>query len=199
MKKYQLILILFLVFLYSIIFYFNHLFLVKKREVYLSDINKSIINIEEKIVINSEEIYPSTYNIWGLNRSKLLEERENKIKSRLEEDNKITNNKSFEENININHKTICIDKKCWKFLGVFTMNNTRNVTLLSLGKQEKLETFKKGDILLDSLVIRSIEENRMVVFHSKKEKVFILKLFDINISAYYPTKIQLDNKKEFND
>jgi hypothetical protein len=194
MKKYQLILILFLVLLYSIFFYFDHLSKVKGREVYLSDLNKSIIDIAQRITIDIEMIYPSSYTVWGLNQSKLLKERENKIdENREQTSKKILNENLLEKNVNLSKRVICIDRRCWEFMGVIKLGNQISVTLLSKDKKPKLKTVKVGDELLEGLIICNIKGDSMTVEHIEKKERFTLKLFDIDIKPYLPKKTLKDN------
>lgn len=193
MKKYPLILILSLTFLYLLHFYFKQISMVKDREAYLSDLNQTIIDIDKYTIINVKKIYPSSYRLWGLSKSKLLKEREQKIEKK-EDKVKMVDKKKLNENINLIKRKICLNKKCWEFMGMVTINNKMQVTLLSTDKKSKLESFRVGDELLDNLIISQIQGDTMTIIHKKDKKAFILKLFEVNTSAYSPKNIKEINE-----
>lgn len=194
MKKYQLILILSLMLLYLVFFYFSYS-MPKQREVYISDLNQTIVNIHQRIAIDSNDIYPSSYLLWGLNKSKLLENRE---KKELKESNKkvetVKENKSKEYNVDVKYRTICVEKHCWELVGIMTIDGIQTLTLLSKEKKRKLELFKIGDELLPNIIIEKIKGESMILLNKEKNKEIILKLFDVDLSKYLPK-----NEKEKNE
>jgi len=187
MKKYQFILIIFTILIYLLFFYFSYLSVVKERDVYLSDINKSIVNIKERVTVDSELILPSLHTLWGLDKSKLLTKREGAIEKSKEKKSKdLIVKEVLENNIDLIKRKICLDKTCWEFMGMVSINNQVEVTLLSSDKKPKLESFSVGDELLEGLIISKIKGDSMTVIHKKDKKVFILKLFEVDASAYLP-------------
>ena len=191
MKKHQFILILFLVLLYLIFFYFNYS-VSKDREVYLSDLNKTIVNINQKIAIDSEDIYPASYLLWGLNRSKLLKERESKIDEKKEK--KIIEKEILEKNIKLVKRVICLEKKCWELMGIMSINGVKTLTLLSKEKKRKLQIFKVGEELLPKILIKDIKGESMILLNKEKNREIVLKLFDVNMSQYLPKIIKEKNE-----
>ena len=193
MKKHQFILILSLILLYLLFFYLNYP-TPKDRKVYLSDLNKSIVNLNKKIAIDSENIYPSSYLLWGLKRSKILEKREMKTKTKKEIRKKTIKKEKLKKDIKLVKRTICLEKKCWEFMGVVIIGNKYSVKLLPKEKKSKLETFKVGDSLLEDLMITKIKGESMTLLNKVKNKKITLKLFDVNISQYSPKTIKEKNE-----
>ena len=191
MKKYQIVLTLFMTLLYLLWSYFTYKSFRNSKEVQLSDTNLTVIDVKKRISINSEDLYGSSFKLWDLDINKILEEREKKeheLKIQELQTNKKTMFDSAESfsNINVLKRKICLNNKCWKFMGMLTINNKTQVTLLSIDKKSRLETFGLGDELLDGLMISKIKGDIMIITHKKDEKKFILKLFDVNASAYLP-------------
>jgi hypothetical protein len=195
MKKYQIILTLLVIFFYLVDSYFSYSFLRKNRAVKLSDINLTVVNIKKRVSINSKNLYNSTFKLWDLDISKILEERKKESdKEQLSKEELALSKKEFVSNINLTKRQICLNKKCWKFMGMITINNRTQVTLLSTDKKTKLETFYAGDELLEGLTITKIIGDNMIVTNNKDKREFILKLFEVDISAYLPK-----TKKEINE
>jgi hypothetical protein len=177
---------------YSFTFYFNYLSKFKEREVYLSDINKSIVNIKERVTIDDKLIPHSVHTLWGLDKSKLLTKRESAIeKSQKKKGKDLMLKAIVKKDIDLKRRKICLNKtKCWEFMGMVTINNKTEVTLLSSDKKPELKSFNIGDELLEGLVISKIKGDGMTVIHKKDKKVFVLKLFEVNASAYLPKLIK---------
>jgi len=167
------------------------------RKVRLSDINLTVVDIRKRISIDSTKIYNSSFKLWDLDRSKILEERKKedlKMKELLANQNStLSENKAF-ANINASKRKICLEKKCWQFMGMITINNKTKVTLLSTDKKPKLETFSVGEELLKGLIITEITGDDMIVIHKKDKRKFVLKLFEVNASAYFPKAIKEVNE-----
>jgi len=196
MKKYQIYLSFLFIIFYLLWLYFSYESFRKSREVYLADINITVVNLKEKILIDNKKIYPSTFKLWDLEVNKILEDRKNK-----EREKKMTqrSSKSLSSkliyNFKIKKKKVCLEKKCWEFMGMITIDNQRYVTLLSTEKKPKLETFSVGDELLKGLFISKIKGDSMsVTYKEKDKKTFVLKLFEVNASAYFPKSIKEINE-----
>jgi len=198
MKKYQIILTFLSILFYLLWSYIAYESFRKSKEVQFLDTNLTVIDIHKRISINTKELYASGFKLWDLDMNKILEERrkkENKLK--VQELNNRESMPSMSESIahiNSSKRKICLNKKCWEFMGMVTINNKTQVTLLSIDKKSRLETFALGDELLDGLIISKIKGDIMIITHKEDEKKFVLKLFEVNASAYLPKA-----KKEIND
>jgi len=196
MKKYQIFLSFLFIIFYLLWLYFSYESFRKSREVYLADINITVVNLNEKILIDNKKIYPSTFKLWDLEVNKILEDRKNK-----EREKKMTqmSSKTLYSKLTYKFKKIkkkvCLEKKCWEFMGMITIDNQRYVTLLSTDKKPKLETFSVGDELLKGLFISNIKGDSMsVTYKEEDKKTFVLKLFEVNASAYFPKSIKEINE-----
>ena len=197
MKKYQIILILLAILLYLLKAYFSYNSLRSSKEVRLSDINLTVIDIRKRLFIDSKNFCDSTFKLWDLDISKILEDRKEedlKMKELLANQNSTLSENKVLANINASKRKICLEKECWQFMGMITINNKTKVTLLSTDKKPKLETFSVGDELLEGLTITEITGDKMIVVHKKDERKFILKLFEVNASAYFPKSIKEVNE-----
>lgn len=194
MKKHQLILILFFILLYLVFFYFNHS-TPKEREVYLSDLNGIAVDIDRKITIYSKDISFSSYLLWGLNKSKLLEDREKKsLKESEKKIETLNSNKPKERNVKVKYRTICVEKHCWQLVGIMSINGIKTLTMLNKEKKSKLELFKIGDELLPNIIIEKIKGESMILLNQENHKKIILKLFDVDLSQYLPKKSKEKNE-----
>jgi len=194
MKKYKIILLLLFVIIYLTFKYFEFQVYKKDKEIHVSDINISIINIPEKLIISIEDIIPSSHILWDIGINEILIERESLEKSNKELNSLSSHSLIIENGAKIQRRTICLNKDCWEFMGMVSVNNDTTVTLLSKNKKNNIKLFKVGDTIFDKLSIVNIKEDSMVVFDSIKDKETTLKLFDINISAYYQKNIKILKK-----
>lgn len=198
MRRYKVLLSFLFIIFYLLWLYFSYESFRKSREAHLTDINIRIINLKEKISIDTNKLYPSTFTLWDLEMNKILEERRNKEKEdrerKLNEMNSNSFNTEFTSNINLIKRKICLEKQCWEFMGMISINNQIEVTLLSTDEKPKLETFSVGDELLEGLVVSKIEEDSLVIFHERDKRTFVLKLFEVNASAYLPKDIKEINE-----
>jgi hypothetical protein len=199
MKKYKIILTFLISIFYLLWVYFNYESLRKSRKAKLSDINLSVIDISKRHLLHSNDLYSSNFKLWDLEINQILEDRMKREESlRLKNLNSIININSTQQetssNINLSKRKICVNEKCWVFMGMITINNKTQVTLLSTDKKPKLETFRIGDVLLEGLVVSKIKGDSMIVTHTKNNREFSLKLFDVDASAYVPKEIKVINE-----
>lgn len=193
MKRYKIILVLLLFLLYFFGKYFDYMKLHKNKNAFLSDFNISIIDMQEKLLEGNQSFYDANFTFWEMRRSKILEKREKELL--LARENNKSNALAKEKNLTLTQRVICLGKECWEFLGVLTIDNKTVVTLLSMKKKGKLQNFQLHDMLLKNIEIIDIKSDSMKVIDRKKNKIFNLKLFEIDILKYQPKK----NKKEKNE
>jgi len=198
MKKYQILLMIIATIFYLLWSFFEYESFRKSKEVKLLDMNLTLVDIKKRVDINLEQIYKSNYKLWNLDINKILEERRKseKEKHKAEPTQNSFGSLKLEKtaNFNLKKRKICLEKKCWEFMGKVTIDNHVKVTLLSTEKKPKLETFSIGDELLNGLFISKIKGDVMIVKDKKKDRKFVLKLFDVNVSAYFPK-----DRKESNE
>ena len=198
MKKYQIILTFLTTLFFLLLSFYDYESFRNSKEVKRLDTNFMIVDIQKRISINSKDIYDSDFKLWDLDIHEILEKRK-KAKDLVSKKSNGDQDLTFSENkalvkINSTKRKICLDQKCWEFMGMLTLDNQTQVTLLSTDKKPKLETFSVGDELLKGLTISKITGDNMVVTHKKEKRKFILKLFEVNASAYFPKVIKEVNE-----
>ena len=199
MKKYQILFTLIIIIIYIFKVYIDYSSLNKSKKAYLEDLSMNLVDINESIYFPLDKLQVTSFKYWGLKRSSLLRKREEDVLKKKFLSNKNHNSIKMIKNFKLTDRTICLENKCWEFMGIVKTDNQTQVTLLSKEKNQKLKTFKVGSQLLENLDIVEISSNMMVLFDNKKKKRFYLKLFDVDMSRYYPKpKLKL-NKKELNE
>jgi len=204
MKKFQMIAIILFVLIYLSLTYFDLIKYQKDRDAYLSDLNITIVDIPKKIGIDLKEIVSSNASLWDMETNEIILNREMLEKERLERERleRQKNGNSLSSSslpvtnsAKIQKRIICLEKDCWEFMGLISINNKTVVSLLSRNKKKsKLKIFKVGDNLFKNLKIINLEGDSMILLDKEKEKKFLLKLFDINVSAYYQKNVEVPIK-----
>jgi len=188
MKKYQIIFTLTVWMILLLSFYLETVSSQKNRKIYLKDLNKSVTNFNEELKIPIDKIYLNDFKLWDMKISKLLENRVKKLL--LENENELKdmglNNKIKKQNFNIKYRTICIETQCWQLMGIMSINGIKKLTLLNKKPSSKLQVLNIGDELLPGIIIKNIKGESMILLNKEKNKEFILKLFDIDMSQYLP-------------
>jgi hypothetical protein len=198
MKKYKIFISIVFIFIYLLLLYWEYAPLNKYKKASLYDLQMKTIDMDKILIIPIDAFHSSSFHEWGIGKSWLLQKREKNLKLLKKEKNKIElNPQKLDKNYNLINRVICLHKTCWEFMGIVKIQNKIRVTLLSKEREHKLETFKVGDNLLEGLKIRDIIGDEMLLFDEKKNEVFSLKLFDVDISKYYPKELQ--HKKENNE
>lgn len=188
MKKYQIVFSVIFVLIFILFFYLDSLSLKKTRPIYLQDLNATIINFSTVLPIDANQTINATHQLWGMKISRVLKDRELQRQAieRLKNQENTQEEVKKYEHVNVTHRTICIEKKCWLFVGKVDIGNSKTVTLLSKEKVPKLETYQLGDYLSKKTKVIDIEGNEMLVVNEDTMDRFKLKLFDISISQYKP-------------
>lgn len=192
MKKYQFIFIVVVVLLYLLNSYYDYEEIRRTRKAFLSDLNITIVDLPKRLAFDNTLLVDANFTFWDMTESDILKKRKAKdllLKEKANENSVTKKENSF----NLKKRIICLEKQCWEFLGVVTINDKSVVTLLS--KENKLETFHVGDQLLENLTIVEITSEKMLLNNLKKKKKFELKLFDVDMEQYLPKS----KKKERNE
>jgi len=193
MKKYQFIFIVVVVLLYLLNSYYNYEKIRRARKAFLSDINISIVDLPKRVAVDNALFVDANFTFWDMKESDTLKKRKKDLLLKEKANEKGVTKK--EKDFNLKKRIICLEKQCWEFLGVVTINGKSVVTLLSKGNENKLETFHVGDQLLENLTIIEITSEKMLLNDLKKKKKFELKLFDVDMEHYLPKS----KKKERNE
>jgi hypothetical protein len=186
MKKSQYLVFIFLLLGYLYVSYVEYRPLLKIREPKLNDLNISVVNLHKTLNHSSFHFLGTGFAEWGLKKSMLLVQREKKTVVKKE---KKVQSMKITPSIKRIKRILCLEKKCWEFVGVATINGMDAITLLEKSKNSKLKTLKIGEELLDNLTITAVESESIRLYDKKMKKNIHLKLFDVNMSKYYPKTI----------
>jgi len=88
--------------------------------------------------------------------------------------------------VTLKDKTICIEKGCFKLLGIFRGTQGYKVSFYEAKAKEKIKEFSKGEIMKKPIRIKNIRHNEVVLSEINSTREWGLKLFDINSSQYKP-------------
>jgi len=119
-------------------------------------------------VTNSEQ--------WGIKTVKKI-----KNKAIVEEVKKI----KFTD-VTLKGKTLCIEKECFKLLGIFSKKNHYYASFYNKEDKQKVRTYRVGNIVKSLIRIKSIKTNSVLFKDINSTREWSIKLFDINSSKYKP-------------
>jgi len=88
--------------------------------------------------------------------------------------------------VTLKDKTICIEETCFRLLGVFRETQEYRVSFYEAKANEKIKEFSKGEIMRESIRIKTIRHHEVVFSEINSTREWSLKLFDINSSKYRP-------------
>ena len=195
MKKYQILLVFIFGLVYTIKSYYDYESVRKEHKSFLSDINISIINIKQRVIFNPDIITDANFTFWDMDESFILKNRKAKKFTEIQKNN-TNSQKDKDIDVDVNNRIICLEKECWEFLGVITINDKVIVTLLSQGENVQLKTFNVNDMLLENIMIIGIREDSLFLKDIKKNKKFTLKLFEVDVNKYIPKKSIKEKNEE---
>jgi len=150
---------------------FAHQYDIKENKALDSLFLEYLEPLEENISINK---------IW-----KILPPKPKKVKEELLEDTNIT--KLVE--VMLKDKTICIEKKCFRLLGLFLEKEYSSSFYVKEDK-EKVQTFSIGKFLNSTIEIKNIQKNSILFKDINSTREWSMKLFDINSSKYRPKEFE---------
>ena len=128
-----------------------------------------------------EYLEPLDENISINKLWKILPPKPKKITTKFLKDKNIT--KLTE--VTLKEKTICIEKKCFRLLGLFLEKRYFSSFYVKDDK-EKVQTFSVGKFLNSTIKIKNIQKNSILFKDINSTREWSLKLFDINSSKYKP-------------
>ena len=118
--------------------------------------------------------------IWGLSEAK---------KKIINEDI----NKSIDINTSIvikkNKSSLCVNKDCFRFLGLYNKKNDLFVSLYNKNFKSKIKNFIKDENIAYTLYVKNIYKNTVIVADTNSSDEWNFKLFDVNATKYKPKDI----------
>ena len=85
---------------------------------------------------------------------------------------------------------LCVEKNCFKLLGIFTENGHAVASFYNSESKDKLRVFSRIDIIDKSIYIESIVDNRILFKDENSTREWSMKLFDINSTKYKPKELE---------
>lgn len=172
--------LLYVTFLIAIVF-----FEYKKTDKITSDISANKYKIVENKRLDSyilEYIQPLSLTSvsdkqWGILPPKKVKKEENLTKE---------NNKIKLVTVTLKEKTLCIEKECFKLLGIFQKEQQHYASFYNKNSKEKVKEFLVGKIINRSIKIKSIMKKSVTFKDVNSTREWQMKLFDVNSSKYKP-------------
>ena len=139
------------------------------------------ILMKDKIKVFTEtfDINDSMGYIWGIKDVQIKVEDENK--------SKISN--PVQQIIKQGKNNICIDKKCYRFLGFYYKKNVPYVTFYSKEFPKGIKDFTLHEKITNTLVVDKIIYNKLFLTNENNTAKWHFKLFDVNVTKYKPKDI----------
>ena len=112
----------------------------------------------------------------------------NKVKKKVKKEE---NNERKRLIVTVKDKTLCIEEKCFRLIGVvFDDKKKYQVSLFNKNLKNKIKLFTVNETVVSTVCIKKITQ-RMVLFVDKNSsRTWKIKLFDINTSKYKPKDIK---------
>jgi len=118
---------------------------------------------------------------WGIIvKKKILKKEENLTKTKEVKKTVVT----------LKGTTVCIEKECFKLLGIFSSQNLSYASFYNKESKKKLKTFRVGDILASTVKIETIVKKKVIFKDINSSRVWHMKLFDVNSSKYRPKEFE---------
>jgi len=109
------------------------------------------------------------------------------VKKKTEEKNSTKElNVTKEVSVTLKENTLCIEKNCFKLLGIFTEDNKEMASFYAKESKEKVQQFLVGEIMSVTIKIKSIMKKNVIFKDINSTREWQMKLFDVNSSKYKP-------------
>lgn len=110
-----------------------------------------------------------------------------KVKKVKKEENLSKENNTIQPvKVTLKEKTLCIEKACFRLLGLFQKEQQEYASFYNENSKEKVKAFLVGDIIDSSIQIQSIMKKSIVFSDINSTREWHINLFDVNSSKYKP-------------
>jgi len=92
--------------------------------------------------------------------------------------------------VTLKNKRLCIEKKCFKLLGIFEKGNKHYASFYNKNSKKRVEEFLAGEIISCSIKIKSIVQKTIVFSDINSTREWSINLFDVNSSKYKPKEFE---------
>ena len=95
-------------------------------------------------------------------------------------------NGSKQVKVTLKAKTLCIEKECFRLLGLFQKEQQHYASFYNKNSKEKVQQFLVGEIMNSTVKIKSIMKKNIVFSDINSTREWNINLFDVNSSKYKP-------------
>ncbi|CAA6813780.1 MAG: Unknown protein [uncultured Sulfurovum sp.] len=88
--------------------------------------------------------------------------------------------------VTLKDKTLCIEKACFRLLGIFSKNGYPYASFYNKESKEKVQVLMLGDRMRSSIKIKNIMKKKIVFSDVNSTREWSMQLFDVNSSKYKP-------------
>lgn len=99
-------------------------------------------------------------------------------------------NKTKLTEVTLKEKTLCIEKECFKLLGIFYQDQAYYASFYNKNLKEKIQVFWVGEILSSGIKIKNIFKKNVFFEDINSTREWKMRLFDINSSKYKPKEFE---------
>ena len=90
----------------------------------------------------------------------------------------------------LKNKTLCIEKECFKLLGIFQRGHHDYASFYNKNSKKTVKDFLAGEIINRSIKIKSIVKKSIVFSDINSTREWSINLFDVNSSKYKPKEFE---------
>jgi len=150
--------------------------------------SKYIKELNTTLFLQNQKTFPMLKDfsyIWGIKMPKKTIEKKKKAndKKKKKKTLKITKKKN----------QICVDKNCYRFLGLYYKKDKLYITFYSKKFKKRIKDFSLGEELVKPLYLKEFKENRLYIKDKQNNKTWYFDFFNVNTKKYKPKDINESN------
>ncbi len=152
------------------------------KDIEYSKMDKEILDLNTTIITMHQIQYETDDNLdiyWNFSSKK----KEPVVKPIEKINNIISIEKIKNKNI------LCIEKSCYRLIGIYQQRNTLIISLYNSKLKIKLKTFNINDKLESTVLISNIQSNTIEFSDLNSTRKWYFKTFDVNQTKYKPKEI----------
>ncbi|CAA6819596.1 MAG: Unknown protein [uncultured Sulfurovum sp.] len=88
--------------------------------------------------------------------------------------------------VTLKEKTLCIEKACFRLLGIFSKNGYPYASFYNKDSKEKVQVLVLDQMMHSSIKIKDIMKKKIVFSDVNSTREWSMQLFDVNSSKYKP-------------
>ena len=92
--------------------------------------------------------------------------------------------------VTLTKKTLCIEKECFKLLGIFARGKQHYASFYNKNSKKTVQEFLVGETIHSSIKIKTIMKKSIVFSDINSTREWKINLFDVNSSKYKPKEFK---------